>query len=79
MMNFEVMQVSEEEVKMILHDRAEKARKAEIDECAKEITRLMIRVEELGGSARIQSNGHRYASCAYCNTTITAKNIKFKY
>ena len=69
----EIMEVSKEEMELILRDRAERARKAEIEECAKELKRLIARIRELKGKIYLPSIGGKYVS--YHSPMVTENNI----
>ena len=73
-----LMEVTKEEVDKILLDRAENARKAEIDECAEVIRRALDRIKGLGGAVYVKGYGF-YKSCAHCRNTANAENLDVRY
>lgn len=68
----EIMEITQEEKEKILHDRAETARKAEIDECVEIIKRALERIDGLGGSV------YDYFT-TYKNVHLISKEIKGYY
>ena len=69
---FEIMEITQEEKEKILRDRAETARKAEIDECVEIIKRALERIDGLGGSV------YDYFT-TYRNVRLVPKEIRGYY
>ena len=70
----EIMEVSKEEMELILHDRAERVRKAEIAECARELKQLIARIRELKGGIYLPPIGGKYVS--HHSPMVTEDNIR---
>lgn len=60
MLEVEVMEITEEEKNMIMKNRKDNARKAEMDECFVQVKELLARIEELGGVVCLPTIGGRY-------------------
>lgn len=58
----EIMEITTEEKEMILRNRVESARQAELKECGEIIRRALHRIAELGGSVELPSIGGKYIS-----------------
>ena len=74
----EIMEITKAEKEKILRDRAEKARRAEIDECAETIRRALDRIRGLGGAVYVKGYGF-YKSCTHCRNTTDAENLDVRY
>lgn len=75
---FEIMEITQEEMEKILRDRAENARRAEIDECAETIKRALDRIKGLGGVVYVKGHGY-YKNCINCRNTAKAENLDVRY
>lgn len=76
-MKIEVMEISEEEKQMLMKHRAEQARKAEIDECMREIQKNVKRIEELKGKVLLPAIGGKYIS--YHNPQVKSDELCYCY
>ena len=74
----EIMEITKEEMKKILQNRIENARRAEIDECAEVIKRALDRIKDLGGAVYIKGHGF-YKSCTHCRNTANAEDLDVRY
>ena len=62
MLEVEVMEITEEEKNMIMKNRKDNARKAEMIECFAQVKELLTRIEQLGGTVCLPSIGGKYVS-----------------
>ena len=74
---FEIMEISEQEKKMLLAHRKEEARKAKIDNLYADIVDALAQIEKLGGRIVLPSIGGKYVS--YHRPVVLSSDVMCEY
>ena len=77
MENIVAMEISKEEVNLILKHRKETARKERIEELGATIISALEEIEKLGGSVRLPGIGGKYVSYHY--PAVRAGNVSIGF
>ena len=74
---FEIMEISEQEKKMLLVHRKEEARKAKIDNLYADIVDALAQIEKLGGRIVLPSIGGKYVP--YHRPVVLSSDVMCEY
>lgn len=74
---FEVMEISEQEKKMLIAHRKEEARKAKIDNLYADIVDALAQIEKLGGRIVLHSIGGKYVP--YHKPEVLSSDVMCEY
>ena len=74
---FEIMEISEQEKKMLLAHRKEEARKAKIDNLYADIVDALAQIEKLGGRIVLPSIGGKYVP--YHRPVVLSSDVMCEY
>ena len=74
---FEIMEISEQEKKMLLAHRREEARKAKIDSLYADIVDALAQIEKLGGRIVLPSIGGKYVP--YHRPVVLSSDVMCEY